>query len=821
MNTLVQDIRYGLRMLAKKPAFAAIAILTLALGIGANTAIFSVVYATLLKPLPFDHPEQLVRVTADLRKLNVMDIGMSGPELFDYRDRAGVFDQISGIYPVNANITWVDQPERVEALLVDANYFDLLGAKAQLGRVFQQEDYSPGIAEIAVISDSLWKRRYGSDPNALGKKFRLDNDLYTIVGVMPPGFRHPGQVIQTEADVWAPAGWTGSPFNNPPRGAYMLQGAIARLKPGLSVKDAQARLDDFAEQLRGEFPNDYPETAGWAPRLALLQDDLVGNIRPALLILLAAVGLVLLIACANVANLLLARASARQREIAIRRALGASRARLVRQMVTESLLLSAIGGALGLGIAIWGVGALVKLSPANISRLGDISVDSAVLVFTLAVSVATGLIFGLAPAIHASNPNLQETLKDAARGATASAARNRLRSLLVVSEFALALMLLISAALLVRSFWQLNNVDPGFNPQNVLTVRLWLPQPNLPETGPYFKHPARVQLYRQVIENLKTLPGVESVGGVSQLPLGGGRASAGITVEGQVDQSESPGAVEPLLASPGYFDAMGIKLVSGRLFTEQDDDQAQRAVVISQKLANTFFSGEDAVGKRIKFGGVKSQSPWQTVIGVVRDVKSQGLAIESRPQIYRSLLQISNLSLTLVIRAQSNPGSLSEAARAAVSSVDPDLPVYSARTMQEVMSAAVAEQRFAMMLLGLFALIALALSSVGIYGVMSYTVSQRTHEIGIRMALGARPQDVLRMVIGQGVTLIAAGMAIGLASAFAVTRFIAFLLFSVSPTDVFTFASIAALLGAVALLACYLPARRATKVDPMIALRYE
>ncbi len=820
MNTLIQDIRYGLRMLAKKPAFTIIAVLTLALGIGANTAIFSVVYATLLKPLPFDHPEQLVRVTADLRKINITDTGMSGAELFDYRDRAGVFDQISGIYPVNANITWVDQPERVEALLVDANYFTLLGAKAQLGRVFQQEDYNPGIAEIAVISDSLWKRRYGSDPNALGKKFRLDNDLYTIVGVMPPGFRHPGQVIQTDADVWAPAGWIGSPFNNPPRRAYMLQGAIARLKPGLSVKDAQARLDDLAEQLRSEFPNDYPENAGWAPRIALLQDDLVGNVRPALLILLAAVGLVLLIACANVANLLLVRASARQREIAIRKALGAGRARLVRQMITESLLLSTLGGALGLLIAIWGVGALVKLSPANISRLGDISVDSAVLVFTLAVSFATGLIFGLAPAIHASNPNLQETLKDAARGATASAARNRLRSLLVVSEFALAMMLLISAALLIRSFRQLNNVDPGFNPENVLTVRLWLPQPNLPETGPYFKHPARVQLYRQVIENLKTLPGVESVGGVNQLPLGGGRSSAGITVEGQTSQSESPGAIEPALASPGYFDAMGIKLVSGRLFTDQDDEKAPGAVVISQKLANAFFSGQDPIGKRIKFGGIASQSPWQTVIGVVRDVKSQGLGVESRPQMYRSLLQISNLSLTLVIRA-SNPGGLSEAARAAVSSVDPDLPVYSARTMDEVMSAAVAEQRFAMLMLGLFALIALILSSVGIYGVMSYTVSQRTHEIGIRMALGARPGDVLRMIIAQGLTLIAAGMAAGLAAAFAVTRFIAFLLFSTSPTDALTFASVAALLGAVALLACYLPARRATKVDPMIALRYE
>ena len=808
-------------MLLKKPAFTVIAVITLALGIGANTAIFSVVHAVLLRPLPFERPEELVRVSADLSKLNLTDTGMSGAELFDYRDRSGIFDQISGVYPVNANITWVDQPERVEALLVDANYFTMLGATAQLGRVFQAEDYTPGITEIAVISDSLWRRRYGADPNALGKKFKLDNDLYTIVGVMPPGFRHPGRVIQTDADVWAPAGWVGSPFNNPPRGSYMLQGAIARLKPGLTVAEAQARMDAFAEQLRQEFPNDYPENAGWSPRVVGLQDDLTGNVRPALLILLAAVGLVLLIACANVANLLLVRASARQREIAIRRALGAGRMRLVRQLITESMMLAVFGGAFGLLIAIWGIEALVKISPANISRLGQISLDSSVLTFTLVVSVATGLIFGVAPAIHASNPNLQESLKDAARGATASAARNRLRSLLVVSEFALALMLLISAALLIRSFRQLNNVDPGFNAQNVLTARLWLPQPNLPETGPYFKHPARVQLYRQVIEKIAALPGVEAVGGVSQLPLGGGRSSAGITVEGRPEQSDSPSAVEPMVASPGYFEALGIRLVKGRFFTDQDDDRAPRVVVISEKLADMFFSGEDPLGKRIKFGGLQSKAPWQTVIGVVRDVKTQGLDVESKPQMYRSLLQASNLSLALVIRTSSNPGGLSEAVRAEVGSVDPDLPIYGVRTMEEVASAAVGQQRFAMLLLGLFALIALILSSVGIYGVMSYSVGQRTHEIGIRMALGARPRDVLRLIITQGLILIGSGMAIGLAAAFVVTRFIVFLLFSVSPTDPLTFVSITALLGAVALLACYIPARKATKVDPMVALRYE
>jgi putative ABC transport system permease protein len=821
MQTLIQDLRYGARMLAKKPGFALVAIITLALGIGANTAIFSIVHAVLIRSLPFERPEQLVRVTADLQKMNVPDVGMSGLELFDYRDRANVFDQISGIYPINANITWVDQPERVEALLVDVNYFSLLGANAQLGRIFQAEDYQSGIAEIAVISDGLWKRRYGADPDAIGKKFRLDNDLYTIVGVMPPDFRHPGRVIQTDVEVWAPAGWIGSPFNNPPRRAYMLQGAIARLKPGITVAAAQSDLDAMAEQLRKEFPDDYPEQAGWTPRVIGLQDDLVGKVRPALLILMAAVGLVLLIACANVANLLLVRASARQREIAIRRALGAGRARLIRQMITESVLLAGLGGALGLLVAVWSVEALVKFSPTNISRLGQISLDTSVLIFTLAVSVATGLIFGLAPAIHASNPNLQETLKDAARGATGGARRNRLRSMLVVSEFALALMLLISAALLIRSFWQLNNVDTGFNSQNVLTARLWLPQPNLPETGPYFKHSSRVLLYRQVIEKIATLPGVKSVGGVSQLPMGGGRATSTIMIEGRAIESNSLNTVEPLLASPGYFETLGIQLIRGRLFTDQDDDKSPRAVVISQKLADKFFSGEDPLGKRIQFGNRQAQNNWQTIIGIVRDVKSEGLDIEGKPQIYRSLLQLSNLSLSLVIRTSSAPGGLSETVRESVRSVDPDLPVYSVQTMKEIMSVSVGQQRFAMALLGVFALIALILSSVGIYGVMSYSVSQRTHEIGIRMAMGARERDVLRLIIKQGLMLTFSGMAIGLAGALVATRFMSFLLFAVSPTDPLTFAGITLLLGTVAMLACYFPARKATRVDPMIALRYE
>jgi predicted permease len=821
METLLQDLRFGVRMLLKKPALTAIAVLTLALGIGANTAIFSVVNTVLLRPLSFPHPERLVRVTSDFNRLNLTDAGMSSLELADYRDHAGIFEQISGVYPIDANITWINQPERLEVLMVDVNYFSMLGADAQLGRIFQPDDYQPGIPEIVVISDGLWRRRYGADPNVIGKKIGLDNDLYVVVGVMPPGFRHPGRTLQNEVEVWAPSGWIAAPWpNNPPRSARFIPSAIGRLKPGITLAAAQSRLDALANDFRTQFPLDYPPEAGWSPRLIGLQDDLVGNVRPALLVLLAAVGLVLLIACANVANLLLVRAAARQREIALRRALGAGRVRLIRQMLTESVLLAIVGGALGLVIAVFGVAQLMQLSPANLVRLGDVSVDKFVLLFTLGVSLGTGILFGLMPAIQASNPDLQETLKDAARGATGGKRRNRVRNLLVITEFALALMLLISAALLIRSFRQLQNVDPGFNPQNVLTVRLKLPQPNLPETGPYFKHEARLTLYRRVLERVAGLPGVQAVGVVSQLPLSGERSSESFMIEGQPLDADSINTAQPFLANPDYFNALGIQLVKGRLFTESDDERAQGVVIVSQTMVNKFFRDTDPIGKRIRFGGHESQAPWQTIIGIVRDVKLEGLEFENKPQIYRSLLQVSSNSMALAIRA-TNPATLGSAVRAAVRAGDPDLPTFGIRTMEEVMAVSVSQQRFTMALLGVFAFIALVLSSVGIYGVMSYSVSQRTHEIGIRMALGAESRDVMKLVLGQGLLLTVTGMAIGLVATRLVTRFLQFLLFGISSADFVTYATITVALGVVALLACYLPARRATKVDPMIALRYE
>ena len=816
----MQDLRFAFRMLFKKPAFTAIAVLTLALGIGANTAVFSVVNAILLRPLPFERPEQLVQVTADLEKLNLTDVGISGLELFDFRDRAGVFEEISGLYPINANLTGGDQPERIETLLVDINYFSLLGAKAQIGRVLQAEDYHPGIGEATVISHGLWKRRFGGDTGVIGKKVMIDNDPCTIIGVMPAGFRHPGRVIQTEVEAWCPAGWTAAPFNNPPRGSRQLAGAIARLKSGVSVEEAQSRFDALAEELRKDYPQDYTEQAGWSPQVRGLQDGLVGNVRPALLILLIAVGLVLVIACANVANLLLVRASARQKEIAIRKAMGASRARLIRQMITESVLLFLVGGGLGLIVAVWGVSAFVKLSPANLSRLGDIGIDARVLIFTLAVSLATGVIFGLVPALQTSNPDLQETLKDAGRGLSGGARRNRVRSLLVVSEFALALMLLISAALLIRSFRELNNVDPGFKSQNVLTARVWLPQPNNREAGPYFRPAARFALYQQSLERIKALPGVESVGIINALPMGGGRPNTTFTVEGRPLESDSINTAQSFVASPDYFATMGIQLLSGRVFVEQDDDKAPNAVVVSKTFAEKFFHGEDPLGKRIRLGGAQSTAPWQMVIGVVGDVKLESLDAENKPQLYRSVFQVPSVGFAFAVRA-SSMASLAESVRDQIRSIDRDLPVFSIRAMDEIVSETIGQQRFAMSLLGVFALVALVLSSVGIYGVMSYSVSQRTHEIGIRMALGAESKDVMKLVLSHGAALTASGMVIGIAGAIVATRFMKFMLFGISPTDVVTFAGITALLGAVALAACFVPARRATRIDPITALRYE
>jgi predicted permease len=827
--TLLQDLRYAVRTALRDRSFTLIAVLTLALGIGANSALFTIVNAVLLAPLPFHDPEQLVRVTADFTGQRTRDAGLSIPELFDLR-RSGVFSEIGGVWPVSANLTETEEPERVETALVEATYFTMLGVRPGLGRMFTAADGQPGITEVAVISDALWRRRFGSDPNVLGRRIRIDNDRYTIIGVAPASFRHPGRGTETAVEVWAPAGWLASPFSpQPVRRAYPLQGGLGRLAPGLTTQAAQLRLDALAAELRRQYPADYPAAAGWTWRVIPLQDDLVGNVRPALLLLLGAVGFVLLIACANVASLLLARSAARQREVAVRRALGAGRGRLIRQLLTESVLLSAVGGAAGLLIAVWGVEALVRISPEDLSRLHGIAVNGQVLAFTAALAVATGLVFGLVPALHGSRVDLNRVMRESSRGSTASRPVARLRGALVVAEFALALVLLVGAALLVQSFWRLQGVDLGFRSGSVLTARLWLPQPNDPSSGPYFTHAARVAFYRRVVDRIAALPGVSAVGGVTSLPLtSGARGRLSFRIDGRSNDAGDTPTAEAALATPGYFRALGIDLVAGRVFDDHDTTDTPPVIVVSESLVRRYFAGDDPIGKRIAPGGrvvaptAPQQAPpmnWLTIVGVVRDVRTGSVDSDAPAMVYRSVWQLSNLNLSLAIRTNADAASMADAIRREVKAVDPNEPVFAVQTMDEVVGSALAERRFSMLLLALFAGTALVLSAIGIYGVMAYFVSQRTQEIGIRIALGASTRDLLRLVLGEGVRLAAAGVVVGLLGALALTRAVSSLLYRVDPRDPWTFAALAAALTAVALVACYLPARRAARVDPINALR--
>jgi predicted permease len=831
VTTLGQDLRYALRTLRQNPGFAAVAIATLAIGIGANAAIFSVVHTVLLKPLPFARADELVRVTSDLTRRGGMDVGLSAPELFDYRERAGVFESMSGLYPITANVTGGDRPERVETLLVDVEYFDILGVKAQVGRLFEKRDYDPGIADFVVLSDGFWRRRFGADPGVIGKPLRIDDDLCTILGVLPPGFRHPGKVIETDVEVWAPSGWLGPPFQGPNRRAYFLQGALGRLKPGVTPEAAQARLDAVAADLRREYASDYPEGDGWAPRLVALQDDLVGGVRPALVVLLAAVGLVLLIGCANVANLQLARASARRREIAVRQALGASRGRLVRQLLTESVVVALAGGLLGLGLAAFGVDLLMRLSPASILRLPEVRIDRIVLLFTLGASLLTGLVFGIVPALSGSASALGETLNEGSRGASGRRGK-QIRSLLVVAEFALALVLLVGAGLLVRTLWSLQRVDVGFESKDVTTASLWLPQPDIRENGRYNDNAPRAAFYRKALDRIRSLPGVTEAAGATRVPFNSGRFKSRLEIEGRDAERDGTAVAEGSSASTRYFATLGIPLKSGRDFDERDIEGGAPVMIVSESFARRYFPGEDPIGKRLRFPGLPQQRqvpasaasqapPWMSIVGVVGDVRGASLALEAEPAFYRPLLQATSPIFTFVVRGTSPPSALGRELDANIRALDPELPVFAVRTMDEAMASTVAERRFAMQLLALFAAAALALSAVGIYGVVAYGVAQRTREIGIRMALGARPADVRRMLLAEGGKLAAVGVAAGLAGAFLLTRAMGSLLFGVGPRDPLTLASVPAILAAVALAATFIPARRASRVNPVTALRSE
>jgi len=825
-----QDMRYALRMLRKSPAFTAIAVLTIALGIGATTAIFSVVNATLLHALPYPQAEQLVSIEADFPGAGAWDVGMSQPEWLDLQ-RSGIFEYVSPAWFDENNLTGASQPARVRLLIVAPNYFALLGVKPQLGRAFNPEDHSPGLLEEVVISDGLWKRAFGSDPHILDKSVRLDTDLYRIVGVMPAGFDAPGRSAEERnIEVWAATSFYGTPLpDNPPRNSRFLPTAVARLKPGLSTAQAQSRVDALVASLQKEFPGDYPLQSARSVRLVPLQERVVGNVRQSLILLLGAVALVLLIGCVNVANLLLARASARGREMALRQALGAGRKRLITQLLTESVFLSLLGGIVGFVILLCTKQYLLQLLPESFPRLTNISISWSVLVFALGSSLVTGAIFGLAPALHAGRVDLTHALKDAARGSTGSGEQARTRRLLVITEFALSLVLMIAAGLLLRSFWDLLNVRLGFSPQNVIAVRTRLPAPNFPKNDLYSNAAQETPFLRELLRRAKTLPGVHEVaiGDTASVPLDQSLRELKVisegqfllTFEGQDIQSDQPAAVERSSVTPNYFHLLGIPLLRGRFLGESDDDKAPQVAVINEAFARTYWPNQDPLGRRFKRN--RADAPWIAVVGVVANARTESLAQAEVPQIYLSLYQSQSRRLAVFLRGHLDTGAIPEQVRAQVQAVDPTLPISGSQTLNETVSASLAERRFSMAMIALFALTALLLAALGIYGVISYMVSERTHEIGIRIALGAERKNILRMVLRQGLGLAIAGAAVGLVGALIVSHLMAGLLYGVTPTDPLTFSCVALLLLGVALLACYIPARRALRVDPLTALRHE
>ena len=827
---LWQDLRFGVRMLRKSPGFTAIAVLTIALGIGATTAIFTVVDATLLKPLPYPQPEQLVSIQDNFPGIGAQDVGMSQPEWQDLQ-HSGIFEYVSPTWFDENNLTGSSQPARVRLLLVAPNYFALMRVQPRLGRGFNPQDHSPGIIPEVVISDGLWKRAFASDPNILSKSVRMDTDLYRIVGVMPAGFDGPGRTAEERnIEIWASSSFYGPPMSDhPPRNRRNLPTTIARLKPGLTIAAAQTRLDALVASLQKHFPGDYPLQNAWTVRLLPLKERVIGNVRQPLVLLLGAVGLVLLIGCVNVANLLLARASTRGHEMALRHALGAAQARLTRQLLTESLLLSLFGGVAGLAILYVLRDFLLRLVPDNFPHLNEISINWSVLLFALTASIVSGVFFGLAPALQVGRLDLNHALKQEGRGSTASGERARTRRGLVITEFALSLVLMIAAGLLLRSFWDLLNVRLGFNPQSVITIRTRLPYPNDTSIDKYATASQEAPFVRGLIRRCTILPGVEQVaiGDPASIPLDQAQRDLNLlesgqfffAVEGQSIQSNQPPAVERSRVTPDYFQLLGIALLRGRLFSESDTDNTPQVAVINEAMAQAYWPNEDPLGKRFK--AAKADAPWIIVVGVVANARTKSLAEADVPQIYVNLYQTVAKHLAIFLRGHLNSSAIPDQVREQVQSLDPTLPVFGAQTLNATVAASLSQRRFSMEMVGLFALTALILAGLGIYGVISYLVSERTHEIGIRLALGASRANILRMVLHQGLGLAVVGAAVGLVCALIVSHLMASLLYGVRATDPFTFAGVALLLVGVALLACYIPARYATRVDPMTALRYE
>src|SRR5882724_5148139 len=821
MTTLLQDMRYGLRVLWKSPGFTIVAVLSLALGVGANTAIFSIVNAVLLRSLPFSHPERLVKIVASNRGVGARDIGFSVPELDDLRTRAGVFDQVTAIQDGPTNLTGGERPQHLELLEVSANYFSMLGTSAHIGRVFDPRDDVPGFGEAIVISDSLWARGFGRDPGVLGRKMELDNDPYTILGVLPPGFRHPGRAVVTDIEVWTAVGFRADPFPKPDRGLRVFPGAIGLLKPGIGPELAQSRLDALAAQLRAEYSTNYRAGSDWSIEVEPLQESLVGNVRPMLWVLMGAVVLIILLASVNVANLLLARASGRQREMAVRLAMGASRARMIRQMLTESMILSLVSGSVGVLTAMAAL-YFVQFLRVQVPRLAEVHVDWTVLSFALLVSLLAGLGFGLVPALQSSKAEIAVAMREGARGSGTSAKTNRLRALLIASETALAVMLMVGAGLLLRTFWGLLQENPGFNPSRVVTASLYLPVPNDPKMDVYRDFSKRTSFIRDVIRRVATIPGIERAAMTSDLPGARPTTTAALVIEDRAADSSQGLTAEAILVSPDYFMLMQSPLIRGRFFLESDATGKQEVAIIDETTARRYWSGIDPVGRRLRLGGNPNfPTNWVTVVGIVKDMKQDGLDTDGVPHIFRPIYQQPgrrSSSMSVVARTPL-PASLVESQiRSEIQTVDPDLPVFNIRSMTDVMDVSIAPRRFSAELVGVFAAVAMLLSSIGIYGLLAYMVGQRSREIGIRVALGAQRPDILKLILGKGLLLAGTGIAIGLILSAISARMIAGLLYGVHPIDVIVFVTVPLILLVVAFLATYIPARRATMVDPIIAL---
>jgi putative ABC transport system permease protein len=822
LETLLQDLRFGARMLMKQPGFTLIAIVTLALGIGANTAIFSVVNGVLFRPLPYYEPERLVMMWAEQpiqqAQLGVTDYSVTNADFVDWRNQNQVFEQMAAMYGHRGNLMGGGEPESVAVLNASSSLFPLLNARLAVGRAFLPEEDRAGAERVVVLSHGLWLQRYGADPQLIGQKITLDNTAYTVIGVTAPDFQFPhrGELparfkITTKVDLYRPLAFTPAEMNDRLDDHLAV---VARLKPGVSAEQASVNMSAIARRLAEQYPQTNKDRGA---RLTPLHQQAVGKARTALLVLLGAVGFVLLIACANVANLLLARAAGRRKEMAIRAALGASRRRVVQQLLTESLLLAIAGGIAGLLLAWRLVALLLLMASDNLPRAQDIRLDTRVACFTLVVSLLTGIVFGLLPAVQASKIDFGEGLKEGTRGGV-GLLRRRLRGCLIVGEVALALVLLIGAGLLIRSFAQLTEVDPGFDPRGIVMMNVW-PQP------PKYTNAQANAFHQQTLERVRALPGVEAATMVHPAPLSGDSRSADFGVEGRPSPTEEPFNAGLRIVSPDFFKTFHVPLINGRLFAESDDAKAPPVVVVNESLARNYFANENPLGKRIVSSGQT-----YAIVGVVGDVKHSALDEEAKAELYLPMGQSSRRTMTLAVRASGDPLAVRAsgdplqivaAVRGQIRAVDTEMPIFNLQMMERLIDKSVAPRRFNMLLLGVFALVGLALAAVGLYGVMSYTVTQRTHEIGVRMAMGAQTDDVLRLIVGEGLKLTLIGALLGLGGALALTRLLKTLLFGVSATDPLTFIVIAALLIMVALLACWIPARRATKVDPLIALRHE